>query len=192
MLHCLAIFAKIHGLLSKEINKKIVNCIKSNHDITYYPTPKLDHQKVKKIMKKIKIIIGISLLLLLIGSASAAIDTNNLKQLPDYNKFQDGCSTYTTNDNRFISVEKLYGDNYKNDLFTNSSDLLITNAGDNIYYFEDSSVEYYGYQEIINSDGTNYLVSINQKSKLSPSEKTGFLNDIKEFNKLNNLEPIEI
>lgn len=36
------------------------------------------------------------------------------------------------------------------------------------------------------------MVSINQDSKLSPSEENGFLDDLKEFNKLNNLKPIEI
>ncbi len=139
----------------------------------------------------IKITLGISILLLLLGSTAAAFNVDSLKTVNNYNDFQNGCSTYTTNNHRYLSVEKLIGD-YKKDLFTNSSDMTVSNAGDNIYSFADTTFKLYGYQEVVVVDGENYLVSINQNSKLSPSEQNTYLNDLKEFNKLNNLEPVEI
>ena len=70
--------------------------------------------------------------------------------------------------------------------------MTVSDVGNNTYYYEDTSLETYGYQEIVVFDGVSYMVSVNQNSKLSPSEKTAYLKDIQEFNKLNNLEPIAI
>ena len=56
----------------------------------------------------------------------------------------------------------------------------------------DNNFKFYGYQEVVEDNGDYYMVSINQNSKMSPSEETGFLDDLKEFNKLNNLEPVAI
>ena len=63
---------------------------------------------------------------------------------------------------------------------------------DNIYWYSDDTMETYGYQEVVNIDGVDYLISINQGSKLSPSEEKMLLEDMKDFNKVNNLEPVEI
>ena len=90
-----------------------------------------------------------------------------------------------------LYVEKASGD-YKADWFTNTSDMIVSNVGDNIYLYRDDTLEIYGYQEIVSIDGIDYMVSINQGSKLSPSEENQLLEDMKDFNKMNNLEPIEI
>lgn len=145
--------------------------------------------------KIITILIGISILFLVLGTA-AAFEVSELKTLDGYNDFDGAFSNYTTNSNRYFCVEKMDSsiDDIKNDWFTNNTQFKLTviPVEDNIWYIEDDTFEYYGYQEVINIDGENYMVSINQNSHLSPSEKTQYLNDIKEFNKLNNLEPIAI
>lgn len=146
-------------------------------------------------MKPIKIIIGIIMLLLLMSTA-AAIEINNLKTIDDYTKFDNnGYSNYTTNSNRYFLVEKVtFDDDLKNEWFSNhpENEYNIEQSEDNIYYFEDTHFNLYGYQEVVEIDGDNYMVSINQNSKLSPGEKTLYLEDLKEFNKLNNLEALEI
>ena len=85
-------------------------------------------------------------------------------------------------------------DDIKNDWFTNNTQFKLTviPVEDNIWYVEDETFEYYGYQEVVEDGGEYYMVSINQNSHLSPSEKNEFLKDLQEFNKLNNLEPVEV
>ena len=144
----------------------------------------------------IKIAIGISMLFLLLGSA-AAFEINTLKTLDDYNTWDNnGYSNYTTNSNRYFLVEKItdFDDDFKNEWFNSHPEnkYTVEPAGDNIYQMADDTFNFYGYQEVVEIDGTNYMVSINQNSKLSPGEESDFLNDLKEFNKLNNLEPLEI
>ena len=143
-----------------------------------------------------KIIIGITLLFLLIGSVTA-FEISNLKTLDDYTSFDgNGQSNYTTNQNRYFLVEKIAGfdDEFKTEWFENHSDLEFKTypVGDNIFYAEDNTFNFYGYQEVIEADGDYYKVNIYQDSKLSPSEMNGFLSDLKEFNKKNSLEPIAI
>ena len=146
-------------------------------------------------MKIWKILIGISILFLLIGSA-AAVKVDSLKTMEDYTAWDDnGYSNYTTNSNRYFFVEKVdLDDSLKDEWFNNHTDLeyMTMPVGDNIYYFEDEGFEFYGYQEVVEIDGTNYMISINQNSHLSPGEKNLYLQDLKDFNKLNNLEPIAI
>ena len=145
---------------------------------------------------KNKIILGTILLFLLIGSA-AAFEINSLKTVDDYADWDaNGYSNYTTNSNRYFLVEKIstFDDDFKDEWFNNHPEYEYTAqlTEGNIYYIEDNTFNFYGYQEVVEIDGDNYMVSINQNSKLSPGEKDLYLNDLKEFNKLNNLEPVEV
>ena len=148
-------------------------------------------------MKNIlKIVIGISILFLVIGYA-AAVYPDSIKPLEDYTDFDaNGYSNYTTNSNRYFLVEQItsFDDDFKDEWFENHTDWKFTviPMGDNIFYAEDDNFEFYGYQEVVEIDGNNYMVSINQNSHLSPGEKNIYLEDLKEFNKLNNLEPIAV
>ena len=147
-------------------------------------------------MKTLKILIGISILLLLIG-AVAAVKVDSLKTIPDYNEWdENGYSNYTTNSNRYFFVEKVteLDDAFVDDWFNNHTDLkyMTMPVGDNIFYFEDDTFTFYGYQEVVNIDDEYYMISINQNSHLSPSEKNSYLDDLKEFNELNNLTPLEV
>lgn len=144
----------------------------------------------------IKIAIGISIVFLLLGSA-AAFEINTLKTLDDYNTWDNnGYSNYTTNSNRYFLVEKItdFDDDFKTEMFTSHPEDKYTaeSVEGNIYKIADDIFSFYGYQEVVEIDGTNYMVSINQNSRLSPGEESDFLNDLNEFNKLNNLEPLEI
>ena len=138
----------------------------------------------------IKILLGISILLLIIGVDSAT-DIDALKTPDQCQNLKDGCAAFDNHIDRMLYVEKA-GDNYVADWFTNTSDMTVKHMGDNIYSYADTVLETYGYQEIVDIDGEHYMISINQGSKLSPSEENMLLEDMKEFNKVNNLEPIEI
>lgn len=142
--------------------------------------------------------IGLVLVLLLLSmSIVSAFEINSLKTLDDYTKWDNnGQSNYTTNNHRYFLVEKIgtFDDDFKDEWFNNHSEYKYTvkPVGDNIFMMSDDTFEFYGYQEVIEVDGDYYMVSINQDSKLSPSEQKEFLDNLKEFNKLNNLNPIEI
>ena len=142
-----------------------------------------------------KILIGVSIRLLIIGIAAAS-DTDSFKPLKDYKDFDDiGYSNYTTNNNRYFLVEKVtLDDDLIDEWFTTNPDneYSITPVEGNMYFVEDDLFGYYGYQEIVELDGEHFMVSVNQNSKLSPSEKNLYLGELKEFNKLNNLEPVEL
>ena len=148
-------------------------------------------------MKNItKVIIGISILFLLLGSATA-FEIKELKTVNGYNAWDNnGYSNYTTNSNRYFCVEKIANldDDFKDEWFNNHPEYEYTTeaVGDNIHKFADNNFKLYGYQEVVEDGGDYYMVSINQNSKMSPSEETSYLNDLKEFNKLNNLEPVVI
>ena len=136
-------------------------------------------------MKKLLII---SLLLVLtIGVVVASDVDDQLKTPDDYGPIKKGCATYTTYSDRVIFVEKL---NTPSVYFENSTKYLVYPVGGNIYYFEDTAFDLYGYCEAVEINGVTYAISIYQHSKLSGSEEKLLLEHMKEFNKINNLTPI--
>ena len=140
---------------------------------------------------KTKILILLIILCLSFGVVYA-VDIDAFKTPDDFKDFQDGCAAYDSNPGVMLYVEKA-GDTYKQDWFTNASDLTVSEVNDtHIFYYESDSMWMYGYQEIIDIDGDVYLVSINQDSELSPGEKDLYLEDLIKFNELNNLEPIAV
>lgn len=143
-----------------------------------------------------KIIIGILLLFLIVGAVSA-FEIKSLTPMKDYNSFDNnGESHFKTNNDRYFLVEKIANldDDYKDEWFNNHTEWKFTTypVGDNIWYAEDQTFEFYGYEEVVEIDGDYYMVSLNQNSKLSPGETKLYLQDMKDFNKLNNLQPIEV
>lgn len=90
-----------------------------------------------------------------------------------------------------MNVESVEGD-YKTDFFTNNSGITVENKGDNIYFYHDEVMGLYGYEEIVNIDGLTYMVTIDQDSQLSPSEEKMLLEYMKDFNKKNKIETVEI
>lgn len=151
----------------------------------------INKKKGGKNMKNItKLLIGIGILFLLMGIVCAT-DIDKLKVPENCKELKNGTAAFTNHIDRMLYVEKV-GDDYKSDWFTNSSDLTVSNVSDNIYLYSSDSFKTYGYQEIVNIDGDNYMVSINQGSQLSPGEEKILLESMKEFNKLNDLKPVEI
>ena len=116
-----------------------------------------------------KLIIGISLILLLIGTVSAT-NIDDLKTPDECDNLKDGVAAFTNHIDRMLYVEKVSGD-YVADWFTNTSDMTVSNVEDNIYLYSDETLEIYGYQEIVEIDGVTYMASINQAARLSPSEE---------------------
>lgn len=143
-----------------------------------------------------KIAIFTIFLLLSVGFASA-FEINELKTIEDYTDFDsNGYSNFTTNSDRYFLVEKIrsFDDDFKEEWFENNTSIEYTviPMDDNIFSVADDTFEFYGYQEVVEIDGDYYMVSINQNSKLSPGEETLYLSDLQDFNKLNNLEPVEV
>ena len=141
-------------------------------------------------MKIQKILISCFLIFLLIGIA-AATNIDSLIPPEDCGPLKDGVASYDNHIDRMFYIEKASGD-YVTDWFTNTTYMTVEDVGDNIYSYADTQLKMYGYQEIVNIDGTDYLISINQGSQLSPGEETNLLKDMQEFNKVNNLDPVEI
>lgn len=145
---------------------------------------------------KIKILIGLILLLLLAGAVSA-FEFENLKTIENYSEFDDeGYSVHKIDKKRYILVEEVSKDDvdYKTEWFENHTGFhyKVYPERENIYYVEDEIFEEYCYQEIVEIEGDRYMVSLAKDNPLTPSEKTEFMGEIKEFNKLNNFKPVEI
>ena len=144
-------------------------------------------------MKTKLLIISTLLLLLSIGIVVASDIDSQLKTPSEYGNIENGCATYRTYPQRAIYVEKVFG-NIKEDYLTNRSQFQyeVNPVGNNIYYMKDGTLNFYGYFEVVEVNGVQYMISVLQESKLSPSEEKELLDHIKEFNKINNLTPIAV
>ena len=146
-------------------------------------------------MKHKKII----LLLIILGifitvNIASAVDYTTLKNPTDFKAFDNtGLSEKETDGRVQLTIVP------NNDTITK----YITGNGekieDNIYKYtdfgysaKDNKFGYEGYTEVVNIDDEQYVVSVLFESKMSPGEEKEFLNALTEFNKLNNLEPVEI
>lgn len=137
-----------------------------------------------------KIVLGMLIVFLVMGVV-AAFDVDSFKTIEKCKPFEKGYSNYTIHHDRYFYASQ---NSYYEDLFVNdtATQYTVKSVGDNIYYFNDDAFTVYGYQEVADVDGEPYVISVEQGSKLSPSEEKELLDDLKEFNTLNNLKPIEI
>lgn len=143
-------------------------------------------------MKKLFLLIVLGVFLS--ASMVCAVEFTSLKNPTDFKAFDNtGLSTKSTDGRVELSVLPV----------NDNSTKLITGNGDKvesgIYKFSDfgyselhSKFGYTGYVEVVEIDGEQYVVSVLFESKMSPGEESEFLNVLKEFNKLNSLEPLEI
>lgn len=123
-----------------------------------------------------------------------AAEYTSLKTPADFKKFDTfGVSQKETDDRVELTIVPVKDDTIK----------YITGNGekseDNIYKYvdfgysaKDEKFGYEGYTEVVDLDGEQFVVSVLFESKMSPSEEKEFLDAITEFNKLNNLTPIEL
>ena len=137
---------------------------------------------------KWKILIGILLIFLVIGTA-CAVNVSDLKVPIGYNEETEGYYYLNTDEDTHLYIGKL-SDN--EGVFETTSDYFVVSIGDNFYTFEDILVNSYGVQEKVNIDGEDYLVSIDKTTPLSDTDRTMFIEDLKDFNSKNNLQPIEV
>lgn len=137
---------------------------------------------------KWKILIGILLIFLVIGTA-CAVNVSDLKVPIGYNEETEGYYYLNTDEDTHLYIGKL-SDN--EGVFETTSDYFVVGIGDNFYTFEDILVNSYGVQEKVNIDGEDYLVSIDKTTPLSDTDRTMFIEDLKDFNSKNNLQPIEV
>ena len=133
-------------------------------------------------MKNItKIIIGIGILLLLIGVASA-VELDDFKAPATFGKFNGGQSINEVDSSIRITVYDFDAAEYSSD-----EDFDVTPLENNTYKVYDKTMKSYGVQEKINKDGKDFTVYIFGKTDFDNLQ--GFLN---QFNKENNVEPIGV
>lgn len=138
---------------------------------------------------KWKLLLGIGILFLLIGSATA-FDVDTLKTPFGYSDIKDG--TAMLNDGHTQLYVGKMDDNP--DVFESNVEeqYIISDIGNNTYLFTDDLLQMYGFQEKVNIDGVDYLVSISKDSPLSNADRTLLKEDLDKFNEKNNLEPIAV
>ena len=133
-------------------------------------------------MKNIaKIIIGVGILFLLIGVASA-INLDDFKAPATFGKFNGGQSINEVDSSIRITVYDFDAAEYSSD-----EDFDVTPLENNTYKVYDKTMKSYGVQEKINKDGKDFTVYISGKTDFGHLQ--GFLN---QFNKENNVEPVGI
>lgn len=146
---------------------------------------------------KRKIIIGFTLLLLVIGIA-AATDVNNLK-VPDGWKAIGGGSYHqqdplTNGGNGQNMMIQKWDDSFKDEYFQNitAEQYFFVDKGDNTYMYTDGINKDSGSFEVVEIDGTKYFVLFSTVDDLNAEEVAKTYQFMTEFNKLNNLKPIEV
>lgn len=141
--------------------------------------------------KILKILMGIGLILLLIGSVTAAeFDVDTLQVPFGYSDLKDGTSMLNDGHTQ-LYVGKM--DNNPDVFESNVEEqYIVTDIGNDTYMFIDDLLEMYGFQEKVNIDGVDYLVSISKDSPLSNADRTLLKEDLDKFNEKNNLEPIAV
>ena len=147
-------------------------------------------------MKAWKIILGISILFLLIGSAAAT--DYNLKAPTGIDDISTGVGKYADDKDVYMYIGKL-SDN--EGVFENNTDegFGVSKLNDNIYVYIDSLLKESGVQEVVDINGEQTVVSVSNSQWISDpsnpedlSEMETYHSMLKEFNKLNNLEPVEV
>ena len=136
-----------------------------------------------------EILIGIGILFLLIGSV-AAIDIDDMKVPFGYSNLEDGVAML--NDGH---TELYIGKLAENPgVFESNIEegYVVSDIGNNTYYFIDDGMQMYGLQEKVNIDNVDYIVSVSKDSELSNADKTLLKEDLENFNELNNLKPLEV
>ena len=143
--------------------------------------------------KKICLLLMIGLVM--IGVVFAA-DAGNFK-IPD--KFEDlGNGVYVLyksdhkNADVILSIVD-YNEHDWKDYTTNDTEnkYIIFKGEDNIYNFTDGSVDEKGSFELIDVNGTKYIIDFSKTGIDNEKDFTVAYNRLLEFNKLNNLTPVE-
>lgn len=146
------------------------------------------NKEVKKMKNIIKILIGISLLLLIIGNASATDPVDIFKAPSTLQPM--GTSGYVDTQGHNIIISKYSDDDYKtwfeNDTETN---YIVQKYNDTCYIGADDENDCY-ILEIVEKEGTKYIIS--SWTPKGPNEAKIIQQNLEEFNMINNLNPIKL
>ena len=138
---------------------------------------------------KWKILIGISILFLVMGIVTAS-QFDDLKAPDGYEGMMMGTSMKEGNSQISIVVDKQVNNPTA---FQNVTDSLsaqtVTPLGEHIYKFVDSKLNCRGVEEAVTIDGIKYVVWFEDDSGADGSVDE-LLSALKEFNSINNLQPI--
>lgn len=138
---------------------------------------------------KWKILIGISILFLVMGIVTAS-QFDDLKAPDGYEGMMMGTSMKEGNSQISIVVDKQVNNPTA---FQNVTDSLsaqtVTPLGEHIYKFSDSKLNCRGVEEAVTIDGIKYVVWIEDDSGADGSVDE-LLSALKEFNSINNIQPI--
>ena len=136
-----------------------------------------------------KILIGIGILFLLIGSV-AAFEVDEMKVPFGFSNLEGGMAMLNDGHTE-LYVGQL--DNNPGVFESNVEEgYIVSDVGNNTYYFIDEVMQMYGLQEKVSIDNVDYLVSVSKDSELSNADKVLLQEDLAKFNELNNLEPLEV
>lgn len=152
----------------------------------------------ENIMKIWKIIIGISILFILIGSVSAAI--NSGLEAPDEFEKIDIWDTaiydiYSLKDDEEVQLQIC---NYTEDdydlLFKTDTEneYYVSELGNNIFMGKDNGFNDGYVLEVIDNNGEKYIVHTYLMGNPTNDEIKDSIKYLEEFNKINNVEPIEV
>lgn len=135
-----------------------------------------------------KIAIGFILLVLIVGVVSA-VDTDDFKY-PDSFKKTSGSGGYINNQGQGMIVFD-YNES-KEVFFTNHTNYVFKEFGNNKYVFFDGTSGLSGFFEVIEFNGEKVIVVSSVLSdKIDENTGVALLN-LKEFNRLNNVEAISV
>ena len=145
-------------------------------------------------MKRKILILLIVLGIFLSASTICAVEYTSLKTPKDFKAFDTfGVSEKETDGRVQLTVTPINDDAVKY-MKANGQE-----SQDHIFKYDDygySAKEgkfgYDGYVEVVEINGEQFVASVLFDSKMSKSEESDFLNALTEFNKLNNLQPVEV
>ena len=148
-------------------------------------------------MKIWKIIIGLSVLLLLIGMVSAT-DINNLKVPDGWKSLGDGSyheegESPGQGSGQNMMIQK-WSDSFKDEYYQNNSDekYSVQDTGNNTFMYIDDMSQNAGSFEVVEIDGQKYFVNFWTVDNMDVEKIADTSLFMQEFNKLNNLEPVEV
>ena len=142
---------------------------------------------------KTRFMIILLLLIFTIGTVSA-IEYTSLKTPDNFKDFDTfGVSEKETDGRVKLTVVPVEDDavKYMKSNGDESQDHIFkyTDFG---YSAKDHKMGYEGYTEVVELDGGQFVVSVLFDSQMSPSEEREFLTALTDFNRLNNVSPVEV
>ena len=137
-----------------------------------------------------KIIIAFLLLILSVGIVSA-VNYGDFEIPNGYYQLTDPNNTFLNDDNQSFVIYEFNSTNQEH-FFTNRTGFIVSNFRDNIYNFHDFDADSTGSVEVVDVDGTKYIVVLTVPVSSIRNGFTNTYNDLLGFNHLNNITPVPV